>query len=440
MKRKCTLFALAAVPFVACSDEAGDDDDQDLDTPASFVLRIDNVAPWTMLKSGTQTTKTDGTQGPIGPGESYDVVFTANKGQAISFATMLGESNDWFFAPGPAGIPLFTPDGVPMTGDVTQYVKLWDAGTEIDQEPGVGDATAPKQPSPNYGAEDPNRLVREVPRITTLTDGSPFTLPVTSDMIRVTLTQLGETEWKLHIKATSTATTLMTSQGPMPVHLSPFAWSLHIMPAPLFTPGQPDRGQGLEKIAEDGPPDELGRSLTTLSGFHTPLSPGVVVVHRSAEPLYTVGAIDRGRGLERIAEDGDPAELARNLTADASLAVVAFDTPVGKSAPGPAMPGEAYEVTFQAVPGVDRLSFATMFGMSNDWFFASQDVIVDAATLTIALYDLGSEIDQEPAIGPFTAPQQHAPNTGPVDETRTVRAAQYAVPTSQHLRVTLERQ
>jgi hypothetical protein len=440
MKRICSLFAFAAAPLVACDDNAARDDDQDLDTPAAFVLRIENVAPWTMLKSGAQTTKTDGTQGPLGPGESYDVFFTANKGQAISFATMLGESNDWFFAPGPEGIPLFSPDGTPMTGDVTQYVKLWDAGTEIDQEPAVGDATAPQQPGPNYGAADPNNLVREVPRNAPLTDGSTFLLPVTSDMIRVTLTQLGETEWKLHIKNTSTATTLVTSQGAMPTHLSPFAWSLHIMPAPLFTPGQRDRGQGLEKIAEDGPPDDLARSLAELSGFHTPLSPGVVVVHRSDTPLYALGDTDRGQGLERIAEDGNPAELARNLMTDAALDVVAFDTPVGKSAPGPAMPGEAYEIAIQAVPGDDKLSFATMFGMSNDWFFASQDVVVEDSELAVALYDAGTEIDQEPVIGPFTAPQQPAPNTGPADGTRTVRSAQYAVPASQHIRVTLERQ
>jgi hypothetical protein len=433
--------ALLAVALCAgCDDEVSGDDQPQTGTAASYVLRIENVAPWTMLKSGTQTTKTDGMQGPLGPGEGYDVTFTGNKGQAISFATMLGESNDWFFAPGPDGIPLFKPDGTPNTGDVTQYVKLWDAGTEIDQEPAVGDATAPRQPTPNYGAADPNHLVREVPRVATLTDGSTFTLPVNADMIRVTLTQLGDTEWKLHIKDTSTATTLMTSQGAMPVHLSPFAWSLHIMPAPLFTPGDRDRGQGLEKIAEDGPPDELGRSLAELSGFHTPLSPGVVVVHRSDEPLYTLGAQDRGEGLERIAEDGNPAELARSLMTDPSLAVVVFDTPVGKTAPGPAMPGEAFEVALQAVPDEDKLSFATMFGMSNDWFFANQDVTAHAGALDVALYDLGTEIDQEPDIGPFTAPQQPAPNTGPVDETRSVRSARYTVPASQHVRVTLEKQ
>lgn len=73
--------------------------------------------------------------------------------------------------------------------------------------------------------------------------------------------------------------------------------------------------------------------------------------------------------------------------------------PVGAEAPGPAMPGEAYEVRFDAADG-DRLSFVTMFGMSSDWFFA-------------------------------------APNTGPPDPDDRVRAADYAVPAHRHLRVTL---
>jgi len=439
MQGKRALLALGLV--AACGDDttSGNGDDQPPgDAPAHYVMRMENVAPWTMLKSGTQATKLDGSAGPLGPSEAYEITFTANKGQAISFASMLGESNDWFFAPGPDGIPLFKPDGTVNVGDVTSYVTLWNAGTEIDQEPAVGDATAPRQPSPNFGAEDPVRAVREIPHVVTLTSGATFTLPPIGDMIRVTLTQVGETEWKLKIKNTSTATTLVTSLGAIPAHLSPFAWSLHIMPAPLFAPGVADRGQGLERIAEEGMTDDLGRTLSALSGFHTPLSPGVLVVHASGMPLFTLGDTDRGQGLERIAEDGVPDELARNLAADPALAVTVFDTPVDKSAPGPAMPGEAYEVGFDASGGA-KLSLATMFGMSNDWFFASQDMTIAEGDLDVALYDLGSEIDQEPAIGPFTAPQQAAPNTGPTDPVRTVREAAYPVPAETHLRVTIER-
>ena len=49
------------------------------------------------------------------------------------------------------------------------------------------------------------------------------------------------------------------------------------------------------------------------------------------------------------------------------LASGVFDTPVGADRPGPLMPGQAYEVSFAAAPG-SRISFATMFVMSNDFF------------------------------------------------------------------------
>ena len=46
-----------------------------------------------------------------------------------------------------------------------------------------------------------------------------------------------------------------------------------------------------------------------------------------------------------------------------------FAIPVGDSEPGPALPGKAYEVEFTAGP-VSRLSFVSMFGQSNDLFYA----------------------------------------------------------------------
>ncbi len=52
----------------------------------------------------------------------------------------------------------------------------------------------------------------------------------------------------------------------------------------------------------------------------------------------------------------------------------------------------------------DRIAIATMYGFSNDWFFASTDNGVDAATKgdiskTIALYDNGTAVDQFPGAG-----------------------------------------
>lgn len=105
----------------------------------------------------------DGTEpGPAFPGTSYSFEVSALPGQTLNFATMLVQSNDWFFALGADGIALFDTDGAPIAGDITGSVSLWDAGTEIDQVPGVGADQAPRQAGPDTGADDENDLIRLV--------------------------------------------------------------------------------------------------------------------------------------------------------------------------------------------------------------------------------------------------------------------------------------
>jgi hypothetical protein len=419
-----------------------------------FTVRLENVAPWTVLKSGTMAVKAGlGTMGALAPGEAFEVSFTAGKKQNLSFAAMLGESNDWFFGPGPDGIPLYAADGTPVTGDVTAQVSLWNAGTEIDQEPAVGDATGPRQSAPDFGPPDPTPGVRELGATTTLSDGSSFALPAIADMIRVTVTPGEGRQFTVRIENVSTSTTLHTSAGDRAIHVSPLVWALHIQPAPFFTTGSADRGEGLELIAESGRVATLGAKIATLSGAATPLSPGVFAVHHAAEPLFSLDAPDRGQGLERIAESGNPVPMATAFSTTPPANVVesgVFNEPVGQTSAGAATPGHAFEIHVSARPG-DRLSLVTMFGMSNDWFFGTAPgglALFDASgapvdgdlTEAFALYDAGTEVDEELAIGPDTGPQQPAPDTGaadPVNLVRLVPAASYAEPVGAHLRVTI---
>ena len=74
---------------------------------------------------------------------------------------MFVASNDWFFAPGEKGIALFDEEGNPIRGDVTDQIRLWDAGTEVNEEPGVGPNQAPRQALPDTGEEE-NAVIREV--------------------------------------------------------------------------------------------------------------------------------------------------------------------------------------------------------------------------------------------------------------------------------------
>jgi hypothetical protein len=430
-------------------DDGGDDGGDSGGGSGNLRVRVENVAPWTLLKSAALAEHADGSTGPAGPGQAFEIRLTAGKQQALSFAAMLGESNDWFFAPGPEGIALFDEQGNPRSGDVTSEVALWDAGTEVDQEPAVGPDTAPQQAAPDQGAPDPDPAVSVLSGQVELSDGTSFALPAVEEMVRVTLTPGADGEFVLRIENVSTEDTLQTSQGDCAIHVSPLAWALHMMPAPLFEEGEPDRGLGLERIAEEGNPAPLAESLEELTGFATPISPGVFVVHGEGEPIYTIGQPDRDQGLERIAEDGNAMPLGEALAEsppEGASQTGVFDTAVGASMPGPALPGQAFEFEIDAREG-DRLSFAAMYGMSNDWIFATpaegielmvgRDASEGDLTEQIAIYDAGTEIDQEIAIGSHTAPQQPAPNTGPPDPNKEIRAADYPVPTSAHLRVTI---
>jgi hypothetical protein len=90
------------------------------------------------------------TPGPIGPGGSYEFTLTAQPGMKLSLITMFGQSNDWFYASEPGGIKLFE-NGKPISGDITSKFILWDAGTEKNEEPGIGANQAPRQKAPNTG-------------------------------------------------------------------------------------------------------------------------------------------------------------------------------------------------------------------------------------------------------------------------------------------------
>ncbi len=444
---------IASFALLACDDD--DNNSPADDTPGvsarDFTVKIENVAPWTVVKAGTQATKTTLVDGVAGPGEAYQIRFTAGPGQAVSFATMLRESNDWFFAPGPDGIPLYV-DGVPVSGDVTQLVLLWNAGTEIDQEPAIGDATGTRQMTRDQGDPDPETVIRQVPETVTLTSGATFNRPTVAQMIRVTLTPGADQQFTLRIENVSNELTLQTSLGGAPIHITPLAWALSTTPAPLFEPGKPARPNGFELLVEAGQPDTLGTTLGTQRGFATPLSPGVVVVGTEPNLLFTPGTADYGVGLERLAEDGNPTPLHDSLVAappPGLVSVAEFTTPTDASAAGVALPGQSYELVVHGEPG-QSLSLATMFGMSDDWFFATGPdgiALFDGdiprscdVTTEIILYDLGTETDEELAIGPDTAAQQAAPDTGRPDriaQVREVTVDRYTAPEVMHLRVTL---
>ena len=151
-------------------------------------------------------------------------------------------------------------------------------------------------------------------------------------------------------------------------------------------------------------------------------SPGIALVHTNNAPIFTAGKKDRAQGLEAQSEDGDPSLLAKSLKDGKGIkSVSVFNTPVGASAPGPIMPGAAYEVAVSAMPG-DRFSMTIMMGQSNDWFYAPNESGIELfpngkamsgdISAQLHLWDAGTEVDQEAGIGSEQGPRQKAPNTG----------------------------
>ena len=115
--------------------------------------------------------------GPIGPGGAYEFTAAARPGMKLTLALMFGQSNDWFYAP-EKGIDLFK-NGRPVGGDVTSQFVLYDAGTEKNEEPGVGANQALRQKGPNTGDDERGRVHKA--------KDSPF-YNRTAELFRVTIT------------------------------------------------------------------------------------------------------------------------------------------------------------------------------------------------------------------------------------------------------------
>ena len=183
---------------------------------------------------------------PIRPGERYEITFTAQPGDHLSFATMLVETNDFFFAPNGWGVPLYDNAGQPRTLNVTKYTNMFDAGTEANERPGSGDNQPARQPAPNSGAADPNPAVRFAHD-----SFGPIPLGNVETLIEVFFRPTDQPNtFLLRIRNVSGGKTF-----------SPGIALIHRDFAPLFTIGQPDYGVGLEQLAEDGNPYPLAEAL-----------------------------------------------------------------------------------------------------------------------------------------------------------------------------------
>jgi hypothetical protein len=390
-KTKLMWLAIAAMPCLLLSCI------KDVDhMPGNTVstITVENVLDSRpLVESGTF--KNTGASPLVMPGESVSFQFSAAKGQALSFATMYGWSNDLFFAPENPGIHLYMDNGTPIEGDVSTQIKLWDNGSRINQKPGA----SVMHPG---NAETTTKNIMEVNGM----DAQGNTYAAASSLMKVKLHYEGNSRFTLTISNMSGGTS-------NPTPFSPGVWAISYIvggnllnPNPLYIAGQPT-ANGLTKIAEMGDNTALGDYIKGQTGIFTPLSPILVIVYNGIEsPIYKTGENDRGKGLKDIAQKGDATGLAAYLKTLKGVKEVYVLAAANSKVLLPKMgevPGSRVSQSLNIQKG-DRIAIATMYGFSNDWFFASKDNGTDAAekgdiSASIGLYDDGTAINQFPGAG-----------------------------------------
>ena len=348
-----SAVVLAGLVFTSCSK----DDDMKPSTGSMRTLTVENiVTPKLFVESGSF--KNMGESPIIQPGQSVSFKFKAGKGQALMFTTMYGKSKDWFFASQQPGIKLFNAQGKAMTGDVSSQIKLWDNGTKNDKT----------------GANESNPIM-EVKGVDA------------SKLLNVMLSYEEPTsEFTLTIKNTSAG--IWT--------VSTFDGNKLLAEKPFFTPGEKSNPE-MTDIAQMGKIDKLKMKVEANTGIITGISPVLVVVYQGEKnPIYELGKNDPGMGLKDLAQKGNASKLQESLKKMKGVKgiYIAGTAPVG--------PGQKVMTQYKAGDG-DKLAFVTMFGFSNDWFYANEQALSAKLSGDItnktALFDSGTGVDQYPGAG-----------------------------------------
>ena len=390
LRKHYKLTAAVLLPLFLAACKKNNDNSPVVTTKSTIsVENVLNSQP--LVESGTF----QGTGSPalIFPGQSVTIQFSAAKGEALTFATMYGWSNDLFFAPANPGIVPYDSNGNPIEGDVSSQIKLWDNGTRVNQVPGA---------VVNHPGTAESKNITEV----TGSDAQGNTYLAASQLVSANLKYNGNSVFTLTLKNISGGTKNETP-------LSPGVWAVSYIvggnlqnPSPLYIAGKAT-ANGLTNIAEQGDNSVLSTYIKSITGIFTPLSPILVVIYNGIDnPIYKVGENDRGKGLKPLAQQGNADTLAAYLKTLPGVKQVYVLPAPSTRVLLPVIGGQQgglVSTDFSAAKG-DRLAIATMYGFSNDWFFASTDNGIDATqkgdiSNTIQLFNDGTAVDQFPGAG-----------------------------------------
>lgn len=317
------------------------------------------------------TPRNAGVAGPALPADTYEIEIMASADRPLlSFAMMVVQTNDIFLATAPEGIALFDESGRPIEAtDITNRLRLWDAGTEANEAPGMGRQQAPRQEVPDSGPPE--------------TGVYPFVhetrgLPLASGIVEVTVEELGG-EYTIAIENVS------ADRGAIATAVSPVFWAVHDASFAMFEVDAPAR-DGLEALAEDGDPSAM------------------VEAHRRAAGVLAVGMVDTpaDAGMPRPAEPGERFELV--VTPNEEFQWLSLAT----------MVVETNDAFLALPPG--GVALVDEFGNPRD-----AATVEDEIRRMLAVWDAGTEQNEVPGVGANQAPRQPALDTGLDDERDTVR-------------------
>jgi hypothetical protein len=316
-----------------------------------------------LFQSGVLDTPVGETDpGPIAPGEAYEVTFTAQPYSRLGLAAMFEQSNDMFIGTAAPGVGLFQNNGQPRDfQNITAFLRLWDAGTEVNQAPGQG-------PDQGWSQEEAGQGARESGVVTAFSS-STRAVPLPGALVEVAVS-FEEGTYTIEL------TNISLSRGTLVTALSPMFWALHDDSVALFTPGE-DAPNGLEALAEDGDPSELETNLASATG---------------------VGASGTTAGM-------DPGEsVVLTLTPDDQAPLLSFAT----------MLAETNDAFIAPLPSGIAL-------LDDQGQPRSANAVRDDLRRKLAVWDAGTEANEVPGVGPNQMLRQADPGDGEADPDSSVR-------------------
>jgi len=309
--------------------------------------------------------------GPLFPGNSYQFQIAATPGDNFSIASMLVQTNDIFVAPADNGIALFDENGAPIQGNLATSFPLWDAGTEVNEAPGMGPNQAPRQSAPNIGGAE---------GVVTEFENTTRGLPLPQGIVDITVTENDGTFTFAIVNDSANLGAYVTPLGPI-------FYATHSLEWRLFTTGE-DASPGLEVLAEDGSPAGLVGETSGAPGTGE-VGAQPITVERPDDPPGPAGQGETFR-FDVTPTIAYPYVSIASMAVESNDAFLAFDEKGIK----------LLDPTGSPLP---------------------VEVIQADINRKLAVWDAGTEANEPPGVGPTQAPRQAAANTGPVDPISGVR-------------------